>query len=121
MSERTKWDEDKVSKLREMASIGFNDAEIAHVIGCTPSAAGSAKAARKFKSAASEATSCREALRAGTCLVRDEPGGSIPYRWTTANRSGETFPPVFCERALELGWLKFDGRVYRGNGPLSPV
>lgn len=48
----------------------------------------------------------------GGTLIREDCGGAVGVRWTTAERSGKSFEPAVCELFVEFGWLDDDGGRY---------
>jgi hypothetical protein len=62
----------------------------------------------------------REAIRRGVRLIREDVGGAIGVRWSSAHRGGETYPTAYCEALVEMGLLELDGSIYVGSGLYKP-
>lgn len=117
---RTRWTADKLTQLKELAAKGLGGAEIAHVIGATPSAIEGACARYRVSRNSQRSQEIREAIRRGVRLIREDVGGAIGVRWSSAHRGGETYPTAYCEALVEMGLLELDGSIYVGSGLYKP-
>lgn len=104
----TKWTEEEVATLRDMAEVGFTAEEVATVLGRSPSSVSGAASSRRIEFLSSKNAGARAFLKRGGAVMREDFGGAIGVLWSSAHRGEkpERFDTTFLDRLLAMGWLK---------------
>lgn len=110
----SEWGGAEQGLLQSLANIGFSAAEVALVLKRTRDSVTSRAGRQSVSFVSADHRPLRKHLKAGGWLVREDCGGAVGVRWSTASRNGVSFSAPLCDAMAEHGLLILDrdGRAY---------